>query len=176
AKLQEERVVVSDELVARLVRHLIEREAWDDAFALVDRFSSVPLFLALLRKGFSAILSESRLSTLTRWVEFAAASELDEPIVDLAEAEVAFREGEKPKAERLSMRAAQRLDATDQLASHASALAGQAAYLAERTELALEYHTKALSLAKFDRDRREALRGQLLAATKLELDDAEAII
>ena len=93
----------------RLARRLAELGLWDDAFTLVDGFFSENLFVAILESGLRTMLAEARLATLAGWIELAEARHVDAPIIDLAEAEIAFHKGSRGKSEALAMRATRRL-------------------------------------------------------------------
>ena len=176
SKVKEERRPPADEeMVSDVVRYLVEREQWDDAFTLLDRAFSRTLFLELVETAMPHLLDDSRLPTLCRWVEFAISSRINSPILDLAEAEIAFRSGEKGRSEQLALQAAEQLTTHESFGSQALSLAGRAAALNEHIDLSLECQTRALDLARTKPAKREALRGQLTAAAKLELDSVNQI-
>src|SRR6266498_382935 len=114
---EEPRTGVDEQMVGKVVRYLADREQWDDAFALVERAFSPALFLELLETAMGHLLSDSRLSTLARWLEFSQLKEIESPLVDLVEAELAFRGGEKGKAEQLAFQAARQLGTSDAFGS-----------------------------------------------------------
>jgi LuxR family maltose regulon positive regulatory protein len=176
SKVKEERRTPADEeMVSDVVRHLVDREQWDDAFTLIDRAFRRTMFLDLVEIAMPHLLRDSRLPTLSRWVEFAASRRIDSPMLDLAEAEIAFRNGQKGRSEQLALQAAQQLAEHESFGSQALSLAGRAALLNEHLDLALEYQTRAMGLARTDAAKREALRGQLTAAAKLEFDSVNGI-
>ena len=176
SKVKEERRTAADEeMVSSVVRHLVEREQWDDAFTLIDRVFKRVMFLDTRRSGIASLVRDSRLPTLTRWVEFAMSRRIESPVLDLAEAEIAFRNGERGETEQLALQAAQHPSEHESFGSQALSLAGRAALLNEHLDLALEYQTRAMALARTDDAKREALRGRLTAAAKLELDSVQQI-
>jgi ATP/maltotriose-dependent transcriptional regulator MalT len=69
---------------------LIQLRRWDDAFELVERHLADPLLLDLFSHGVEQMLREGRPATITRWVAHARERGLDSPLIDLADAEVAF--------------------------------------------------------------------------------------
>ncbi len=172
---EEPRTGVDEQMVGKVVRYLADRGQWDDAFALVERRFTEKLFEDLWEAALLALLDDARMPTLARWMRRAEEGKIDSPVVVLAEAEIAFREGERTKAKGLASEAAQRLGTDHLLHSHSLYLAGTAAHLSERSAEALEYHTQALELAQDQRSRRDAAWGRLLAATKLELPATEQI-
>ena len=54
------------------------------------------------------MLLDARLPTLARWVACAREHEVDAPVVDLAEGELAFRAGDRTRSEALGLQAARR--------------------------------------------------------------------
>jgi LuxR family maltose regulon positive regulatory protein len=173
---EEPRAGVDEQMVGKVVRYLAEREQWDDAFALVERRLTSRLFDDLLEVALIGLLNDARMPTLSRWMSCAEGARMDSPMIVLAEAEIAFREGERTKAEGLALEAAARLGADHPLCSHSLHVAGTAAHLSERSVDALNHQTQALQTAQDERSRRDALWGRLLAATKLELASTEQIL
>src|SRR5262249_7237807 len=92
SKLKEDPSGAASGVVTTLVRYLIQREQWDDAFVLVHRFFTADLFTELLEVALPSLLRDGRTPTLARWLERAAEQRIDVPIIALAEAEVAFRD------------------------------------------------------------------------------------
>lgn len=142
----------------RLVRH----QRWDDAFEIVVRFKQHELFQNLLETALEPLLSEGRLRTISRWVEFAQSERFAAPIVDLARAEVAARGGSLDEAEALAVEAARALHGAA-LESRAYATAGRAAHLADREEAAVEHFAVARKTATTQHDLRRALWGEFVA-------------
>ena len=177
SKIKEERRTPEDEeMASRVVRYLIDREQWDDAFTLLGRSFTQRIFTELLDGALHGLLADARMPTLARWIERAHAERMDTPIIVLAEAEVAFREAERLKAEGLASEAARRFKPDHPEKSHAFYLAGAAAHLSERNPEALQHHTEALSHARDIESKQDALWGRLLAATKLELPSTDEIL
>jgi ATP/maltotriose-dependent transcriptional regulator MalT len=160
----------------RLGRFLIERAQWDDAFALLERFFTDDVFASLLEVALPSLVREGRLPTLARWVEVGEQHRIDSPVLDLAEAEIAFRHGDRDKAEVLAARAGRQLGSLRPLASRAFWLAGTSAYMRERLESAFQNHSRALDIAHSDSDRRAAACGRVLVAAKLEHTDTEFLL
>jgi DNA-binding NarL/FixJ family response regulator len=129
------------------------------------------LFLALLERGVDAILKEARLPTLERWLELGDDKNIDAPIVDLAQAELAFSQGKRQKAETLALRAARQLSNSHQLLPRAFYIAGSSAHLDFRNHQAREHFDQALATATTVADRREAAWGHLNVS--LDLDDSD---
>jgi ATP/maltotriose-dependent transcriptional regulator MalT len=159
------------ESAARIASALIGLQRWDDAFAVIEDFYLPGLMPELVIGGLDGTLSAGRLATLTRWLRYAEDQSLEHPALDLASAEVAFREGFYGRSETLAIRAAHGLENAPSL--HVSALirAAQAALQANRLQLSYELATQALQRAETDLAKREAGIAQLFAALELELDE-----
>jgi ATP/maltotriose-dependent transcriptional regulator MalT len=166
----------SEAAAERLARHLGKLELWDDAFTLVDRFFSQSLFITLLEGGFRATLAEARLATLARWLEIAHSRRVDAPIIDLAEAEIVFHQGQRQKAEALATRAARGLGEAHQMLSRAFYLAGMSAHLDYYNERARVHCDRALACATTLTDRRDAVWGQLNVSLDLEGSDVNELL
>src|SRR5204862_3342624 len=80
-------------LLDRLVAYLISNRRWDEAFATIEAYGLADRVPALLAAGFLALAREGRVATLERWVGAARRLDLEDPLLDLAEAEVLFFKG-----------------------------------------------------------------------------------
>ena len=170
-----------------LAFHLAERGAWDDAFALVELFFSHDLFVDVLELGLQSMLAEARTATLARWVELAESKKVDAPVVDLAQAEIAFNRGERRKSKSLALRAARRFGDGHKLVSRAFYIAGTSARMDYDLTTARLSFSQALATATTIGERRDAVSGQVVVsldsgvpdpsetfAHLLELDDGTA--
>jgi LuxR family transcriptional regulator, maltose regulon positive regulatory protein len=146
-----------------IVRSLAERRRWDDAFAVVETAGANTSLIELVRVAFRSLLDEGRLSTLSRWVSVARERVGVSPVLDLAEAEVAFRLGRDREAEALASQAARVLDANDPLRGRSFYVAAQAARLGDRPQESVKNFRLAQEFAVTREDLREALWGQLSA-------------
>lgn len=164
------------ELRGALAVHLADRGLWDDAFSLLERYPSDTLLVTLLESGLSDLLEASRLPTLARWLELAHSLGVDAHVIDLAEAELAFYEGHRPKAEALAARAFRRFKASHPLASRAAYLAGTSAHMDYKNDEAGAYFHRALASAKSVPDRRNALWGQLMVLLDSEESDISEVM
>jgi DNA-binding CsgD family transcriptional regulator len=156
----------------QLARHLGELGLWDDAFVLSNRFFSEELVIALLERGLPAMLQAARLPTLERWLELARAKQVDSPVIDLAEAEMAFHHGKRRQSERLAIRATRRFDSLHTMRSRAFYIAGQSAHLDFYNERAGRHYEHALENAVAIEDKRNAVWGQLVVSSDLGAPDA----
>ena len=164
-------------MVAELARLYVEREEWDEAFALVERFFDSSLLENLVEVALSRMIDEARLPTLARWIEFATDNRMDSPTLEFAEAEVFFREAifDAPKLWPHKQRVVSQK--AHPLRSSASWLAGLSAHVTSRHASALQHFDLAVSAAQNDRDCRQALWGRFLATTAIDnTRDAERLL
>jgi ATP/maltotriose-dependent transcriptional regulator MalT len=173
AKVREHAADARAGVISRLEDFLLRRHNWDDAFVLIERWSDESHVDLLIENALERLLSEGRLATLERWLEFARSHEVQSPVVDLAGAEIAFRRGEHLLAEVLALRSAKGFPPDHPLVARAYFRAGQSASLTNRLDLALTLHRQAQRHAHDQAQTREALLGQLFAAIDLEVDEID---
>jgi LuxR family maltose regulon positive regulatory protein len=173
-KLRERDKDSVDSIVRSVGRYLIGEGFWDDAFELLSTSAVPELLPELLEASLDKLLREGRTATLKRWIGASEEAQIQSPIIDLAEAELAFREGIHSKTEVLALAAARRMPKTCPLAARAYSLAGRSAYFEGRAADALELHETALTVSDSPDTARSALWGQFLAYLELE-NDVEAL-
>jgi LuxR family maltose regulon positive regulatory protein len=162
--------------VERLAKHLAESGAWDDAFTLVSSSFTEALFVTLFESAVRTMVAEARLPTVTRWMELARAKRIDAPVVDLAEAEIAFHQADRGRAEFLALRASQRLGDSHPLCSRALYIAGLSAHLDHETERAREHADEALRTASSVIDKRAATWVMLITSIDFERTDVDDVL
>ena len=165
-----------NDTVAQISRFLLQREAWDDAFALAKTECSSELLVDVIRLASLTLLSSGRVATLESWLSYAADQHVSSPVIDFAESEVAFRNASYERAHALASQAANRLDINDGLTSRAFARAGHSAFLNGDTELAAGLHEDARRYATTARDLRDALWGRFLCAIERDMPNAHAAL
>lgn len=171
-KLLEHGAEVSREAIENVGRYLFQERAWDEAFALLEESAAFALMGELFESALDDLLLQGRTATLRKWIDRAYEAQLQFPVMDLAEAEISFREGSHRRTEVLALAAARTLPQGHPLSSRALALAGQAAYFEGRGADALGHYSRSEETSTTIGTRRRALWGQFL--TLLELDDPEA--
>ena len=179
AFLQERLEKLDEDLMASTVKRvgafLLDNRRWDDALSLAKE-SRDPKFLAdLIASAWEPILDEGRLATLSSLAELAQELRLRSPLLDLVEAEIAFRQALYPKAETLAGEAIRGLEG-DHLLVRAHTRAGQSAHFESREEDALEHHRSAQSIARHVSDKREALWGEFVCTIELEQADCAEVL
>ena len=172
-KLRERDRDYVDSIVRSVGRYLIVEGFWDEAFELLSA-SEAELLPELLEASLDKLLREGRTATLKRWISASEEAQVQSPIIDLAEAELSFREGIHSKAEVLALAAARKMPNTSPWAARAYSLAGRSAYFEGRAVDALELHETGLTVSQSPETARSALWGQFLAYLELE-NDAEAL-
>jgi DNA-binding CsgD family transcriptional regulator/tetratricopeptide (TPR) repeat protein len=137
-------------------------------------FQLTDVLLRVLTEALDAVLSEGRLTTLRRWLEFARTQEPTAPIVRLAAVEIDFRTGDWTAANGRALQLARSIQTDSPLASRVYLRAGQMAHLDDRQNEALELLTAAKEQARSPHDLRRALWSRFLALCDLEeRDEAE---
>src|SRR5215212_423416 len=118
---------------------LIEARRWDDAVDLSSRFGLREVVLEAIGSALIELIDSGRTASLSRWLHVAAALHCDSALLDLAEAELAFRDGDHRRAEGLAAQAAGLLDPDSELLSRAYVRAGHGAVLANREAESIRY-------------------------------------
>ena len=156
------------ESVGSTTRVLIAARDWNDAFFVVSRFRRSDLLDALLSSALPMLTAQGRLATIRDWLDFGREQRFASSYLDLADAELAFREGKYDRAASVAKLAAATLPAKDPLRSMAYYRAGQSRSLMDDCRGALDYFESAYTSAATVVDSRNALWGQFSAAFELE--------
>jgi LuxR family maltose regulon positive regulatory protein len=164
------------DVIAQTARVLVEQERWDDAFALARQFAFGELLPDLVEASREQMLAEGRLATLARWIDYAAEQQVRSPVLDLAEAEVAFRQAHHLKAENLALQAARHLPPEHSLIARAYSRAGQSAHFQGCDDRSYDHHVLAQKHSNDDISVREALWGQFISLLDLEDDRTHALL
>jgi ATP/maltotriose-dependent transcriptional regulator MalT len=173
---QDRRVVIDGTLKA-----LIATKRWDDAFTVIVECDVPHALPALVEAALDHLLCVGRVATVRRWIEQARAKGLTDPLVDLAEGELAVRAGDLTHARFYACRAASNANKSKSKSKSKSnrfrslKLLGLIAQLSDDYQTALSYYRSSEALAQTQAEVCEALWGQFAAANHLESDDAIAI-
>lgn len=176
SKLADFGVATERQASKRIGAYLLDRHEWDAAFSLARQQRSPELFLEVIEAALDSLLAEGRVATVEQWLSYAADENMSSPLLDFAEAEVAFREGGYRKAETLATQAAHRFGSNHGLTSLAHARAGQSAHLDGRMESAQEHFASARLTARSDRDLRNAFWGRFLHSLEQDSDEATSLL
>jgi ATP/maltotriose-dependent transcriptional regulator MalT len=173
SKLHEEDTSFVSSLILGAIRDL----QWDDAFAMVERFSTNALLPPLFEASLDLLLAEGRLATIDKWISYAREQSGTFPLLYFAEAEMARRSGHFKLGEARSLQAAEELEAQKSpWLARAYALAGNCAHLDYRPEDAAAHHVRAEEAAQNPADAQSALWGRFIVAAAYEADDAESLL
>ncbi len=164
------------EMASVVGRCLLSAARPDDAFELAARFGDTELIEEVVARSFDRLLSEGRMATIGRWLEHHPFASSNSPIVYLAEAETAYRQGQHSRARELAEQATVRLDPNSPLMSRALTRAGQSALLASCEADGLGFFETARETAHTPGEVREALIGLYFAASELGLPAASAYL
>jgi LuxR family maltose regulon positive regulatory protein len=156
--------VVSADVPVQIARYLLDRQRWDDAFAVISAHGLRNLLSRLLREGTAELLRAGRGATLGAWLQYSRQLGLTDPFLEVAASELAFQEGNVKAAVRLSSRAVEGMAASDPLAWRAWYDLGQGTYFCEKVDEAFLHFAKARDLAPTIADRREVVWGALCCA------------
>lgn len=169
AKLHDQPESAVKGLATDAVRVLAAEHRWDQAFHVISALKASYLLPDLLAVALDDLLHEGRTQTVAQWLELAETNHISSPVIDLAAAEIGFREGRYAKAEALALTALSHLEDPD-LCARALIRAGQSAMLDSRDKQALTLFREARLRGKSQYARLEALVGECL--TSLELGQA----
>jgi ATP/maltotriose-dependent transcriptional regulator MalT len=154
-----EREAVTD----NLIDFFISRGEWDDAFELIHEMQRPNALIKLCDAAYDLMLSNGRTTTLETWLGVAGQFGLASPLFDLIRAELALREGNLSRAERLALKIVSEENA-EPYRSRAYNVAGRSAHLDDRESEALSLFQSAAATARDEDECHEATWGSLLSA------------
>jgi DNA-binding CsgD family transcriptional regulator len=159
-------------LLHETVDLLEEEHMWEDAFDVIRRFGLDNRLESLVATAMYDLLDRGMLATLGQFLDHGTSRLNVSPVLELAAAELTFREGFHERCLALAHSAAERLKADPDLTSRAYCRAGHAAYFLDEINAAASNFARARAAARTDGDKRKAIWGQFLAALDHESDDA----
>jgi DNA-binding CsgD family transcriptional regulator/tetratricopeptide (TPR) repeat protein len=174
-KKQTPEVAASTAIVDRLVRYLLDHRDYDDLFVLCREFPLHRATRSATDKVLQMLLTSDQVSTIERWITHALAARLDSAAVDLAQAELEFREGRNAQAAELAMRSSARFPTTSPLVSRALFRAGMAAYHENRPRQARDRYQLAREAATTTDERLQALWGELNVILETNEDPSDLL-
>lgn len=146
----------------------LEREAWDEAYAILIDFDLNNLFVALLGTASDDLLATGRLATLDLWIDEARNRIPGEEVIRLLELELAFRQGRWLEAEDKAKHLAGRLPTSHPFAPRAIFRAAQVAQLDDRQDEALALLDEARLRSASTADLRRILWSRFITLSDLE--------
>jgi LuxR family transcriptional regulator, maltose regulon positive regulatory protein len=168
-----------DELLAvasSAVRLLIDERSWENAFELIENFDLDALIRDLVEESLYDLLGRGLLSTLSKFLRFARGCSHAHAVFDLAEAELAFRNGFHLRSRSLAEAAGAQFVTHPRLGSRAFCRAGQGAYFCDDLQGAVTNFETARTLAADSAEERAAVWGLFLAAVEQEDRAAEELL
>jgi LuxR family transcriptional regulator, maltose regulon positive regulatory protein len=163
-----ERQLVIDSTLAAL----ISTHRWDDAFTAIVEWDASPALPSLIEAALDHLLRAGRVATIRRWIEQARVARVTDPLVDLADGELAVRAGDLVRARFYAHRAARHANKDIHYRFRSLKLLGLVAQLSDDYTTALSHYRSSEDVAQTPTQVREALWGQFTAANHLEHDDA----
>jgi ATP/maltotriose-dependent transcriptional regulator MalT len=115
-------------LVRLVVDVLAARRLWDECLAALECAPLDDLVASVLNSALADLLDSGRIATVRQWLALARTSQVGDPILLLAEAEIALRDQDDAKAQVLGERAGELLSKGD-AAARAYIVAARAAHL-----------------------------------------------
>jgi LuxR family maltose regulon positive regulatory protein len=172
AKLDEHPAEEVRATVVAVGRIFLGMQRWDDSFEIVSRFESDELLIELIEASVDNLLASGRLTSLSAWIAYADGRGVRAPVLELAKANLALRKGAVKEAITLGLAAS----VDPNLAGRGLVVAGRAAHLSFADRYALDLHRRAERAASRPDDVREAIWGQFVCASDLELEEATTIL
>jgi ATP/maltotriose-dependent transcriptional regulator MalT len=176
ARAKRETTTDVSQTVARCLAAYRRRLEWDAAFDLVDRYGGDSDLEALFSDALDALLNTARLATVETWIQRAEAKQLLSSTIGVAKAEIALRDGKHMTAQSFAEAAFAMAGDHRADACRASMVAGRAAHSGSREESALAFYRLAEEVADSPRSKHDALWGQLMCASALELNEAHELL
>jgi LuxR family maltose regulon positive regulatory protein len=150
-------------------RKLFELRRWDEALCVAEVAKNAAFATEAIGAALDDLLTAGRTSSLQRWVAAARSAGAEGGLIDYAESEALLRADELDAALALGTQAAQSLDGD--LAARAHLVAGRAAHLTDRCELAEGHTESAAETAKAPKTREGALWLRFIAGYSAEATD-----
>ena len=136
----------AEDILRATVEVLAANELWDECLTALQRFPVSDLIASILKESLADLLASGRIATVRRWVDLARANQVSDPMLLLAEAEIALRDRDDPRAQVLGAQAGDLLGRGD-AAACAYIVAARAAHLRDDPEAVKKYTELAYSSA-----------------------------
>jgi DNA-binding CsgD family transcriptional regulator len=143
---------------------------------LIQDFERPDLLPRLIECSLPTLLDGSRVPALTSWIEYGRAHGIVDPLLDLAEAETAFVNGEHSRSFALALHAIYAFKESSCLRWRAHAIAARSAHFSDRLETGLERSQEARRLAPDPTAAQHCLWTEFLCAYELERMDCGSIL
>jgi LuxR family maltose regulon positive regulatory protein len=164
------------ELMDELAEALLADERWDDVWQIIHDRDRPDLLPRLIELSLPTLLDGSRVPALESWTAFGRECKLASPLLDLAEAEVAFVVGDVPKAYALALQSTYHFDESSSLCWRAHAIAARSAHHADRLESGVSHARKARVLAPDRSASQHCLWTEFLCSFEAENSDCSSLL
>jgi hypothetical protein len=149
---------------------------WEACLAIAEAAPHIELPVAeILDAALDDFLETGRIATLRRWVQLARARQIDAPIIDLADGEMALRAGDYDRGLTLGMRVAANGNSSS-LGGRAALLAARAAHLDDQRPLAGAWFERAEATAESEKTRADASYGRFLVRWEEEAPELSELL
>lgn len=164
----------ADALVDTAIDAAVRKGSWDRAFQLILRFNRFERVESVLERAYAPLVHSGQLGTLSSFaLSVRERTTSTTPVVDLAEAELALRDGSFEQAGRMALRVTLQLPVGHALSSRAHAIIGQSSFARGELDQAEAAYRQAYEAATTAEDESDALRSWALASIQGEVGDAE---
>jgi LuxR family maltose regulon positive regulatory protein len=150
-------------------RGLLDARQWDEALSVAEVARDARFVTEAIEAALDDLLAAGRTSSLQRWVAAARSARAQGGLIDYAESEALLRGDELDRAIALGTQAAHALK--EDLAARAHVVAGMAAHLTDRCQLAEEHANAAAAMGSSRATREGALWLRFLAGVEAEAPD-----
>jgi len=164
-----------EQLVRDTVGVLETNELWDECLTALRRFPIADIIGSILKESLADLLTSGRIATVKRWVDLARANHVSDPMLLLAEAEIALRDRDDSGAQILGARAGDLLGPSD-AAARAYIVAARAAHFCDDLEGVTKYTELALSSTASIEMHNAALWIAFSSAAEHSTDEASDIL
>jgi LuxR family maltose regulon positive regulatory protein len=156
------------ELVDELADALLDAERWDDVWQLIRDFERADLLPRLIERSLPTLLDGSRVPALSSWIEYGRERGVVDPLLDLAEAEVAFFSGHYVRAYAFALQATHHFRESSSLQWRAHAIAARSAHFCDSLESGIDHARKARVVSPNSQAAQHCLWVEFLCTIELE--------
>ena len=165
----------AERMVRATVGVLATYRLWDECLAALQHFPITDIIASILKESLAELLTAGRITTVKRWVELAQANQVSDPMLLLAEAEIALRDREDSRAQMLGARAGHLLARGDP-AARAYVVAARAAHFCDDLAGVTTYTELALASSAAIETQAAALWIAFSSAAEHSVDEAIGIL
>jgi ATP/maltotriose-dependent transcriptional regulator MalT len=165
----------ADGIVRATVDALAAGDFWDECLAALQQVPVADIIASILDESLADLLMSGRIETVKRWLDLARTNDIDNPMLLLAEAEIALRDRDDRRALVLGAQAGDLLQIGNAAAS-AYVVASRAAHFCNDVESARTYAERAFSSTASVERQTAALWIAFSSAIEHSVSDAKSIL